>query len=78
MNYSKELFTKKLIEFFDRQDPLKKTIVPDIVEKFMNHQDTVFKHLSKIYAEKNGVEDAVISNDSIFAVPTTNHSSYIG
>lgn len=78
MDYNKELYAQKLTEFFDRQDPLKKVIVPKIVDKFPNDQEKVFKHLSAIYAEKNGVEDVTISEESIFAVPGTNNSGFIG
>lgn len=78
MDYNKELFAQKLTEFFDRQDPLKKVIVPEIVEKFHDEQEKVFKHLSATYAKKNNVEDITISNDTIFAVPGTKHSGYVG
>lgn len=53
MDYNKELFAQKLNEFFERQDPLKKVIVPKIVDKFHDEQENVFKHLSAIYAKKN-------------------------
>jgi hypothetical protein len=41
MNYTKELFTQKLIEFFERHDPLKVQLVDEIVEKFMNQKEAV-------------------------------------
>ncbi|MCC5923876.1 MAG: hypothetical protein JJT77_08825 [Crocinitomicaceae bacterium] len=78
MNYPKELFEQKLNEFFDRQDPSKRVIVPEIVEKFLEEQELVFKHLASVYAKKNGVEDITISNSDIFSVPGSAHSGYVG
>ena len=78
MDYSKDMFKVKLVEFFNRQDPTKIGIVPELVEKFHDEQELVFKHLAHIYAEKNGVEDITISNDSIFSVPGSKHSGYVG
>lgn len=78
MNYSAELFEQKLNEFFDRQDPEKKVIVPEIVEKFQEEQVLVFKHLAAIYAMKNGVDDITISNSDIFSVPGSAHSGFVG
>lgn len=78
MDYNKELFAQKLTEFFDRQDPLKKIIVSEIVNKFHDEQDKVFKHLSAIYAKKNEVEDVTISEITIFAVPGASHSGHLG
>lgn len=78
MNYPKELFEQKLNEFFDRQDPTKKGIIPEIVEKFMEEQELVFKHLASVYAKKKGVEDITISNSDIFSVPGSAHSGYVG
>lgn len=78
MDYNKELFAQKLNEFFERQDPLKKVIVPKIVDKFHDEQENVFKHLSAIYAKKNGVEDITITDDTIFAVPGSSHSGHLG
>ena len=78
MNYTKELFTQKLMEFFERQDPLKKNIVPEIVDKFMDEQELVFKHLADVYAKKNGVDDITISNESIFSIPGSKHSGFVG
>ncbi|MEX2484290.1 MAG: hypothetical protein WED10_07020 [Brumimicrobium sp.] len=71
MKYNKELYTQKLHEFFNRHDPTKTGIVDEIVEKFPNRQEEVFNHLTKIYAEKEGVADANISNDTIFSIPPT-------
>lgn len=78
MEYSEEVFKKKLVEFFDRHDPEKANIIPDIVEKFSGEQELVFKHLTNLYAEKHGVDDITITNDSIFSVPGSSHSGYAG
>lgn len=78
MNYTKELFTQKLIEFFERHDPLKVQLVDEIVEKFMNQQEAVFKHLTALYADKNDVEIDKVSNDSIFSLPPSANSGYVG
>ena len=77
-DFSNEMFEQKLVEFFERQDPEKISIVPEIVEKFSNDQDTVFKHLSKLYAAKNGVLDVKVTNSNIFSVPGSANSGYIG
>jgi hypothetical protein len=71
MYYSKEMFAQKLREFFERHDPLKIEIVDDIVDRFPNQQEKVFKHLTKLYAEKAGVDDVQISSDSIMTIPTS-------
>jgi hypothetical protein len=78
MDYTKDLFTQKLYEFFQRHDPVKQTIVPEIVEKYHENQEIVFKHLTELYAKKHGVEDALISNDSIFSLPPSSHSGFTG
>lgn len=69
MEYNEELYKQKLNEFFDRHDPAKKSIVDDIVKKFPNRQEVVFKYLTSLYAEKAGVSDITISEDTIFNVP---------
>jgi hypothetical protein len=78
MNYSKELFTQKLIEFFERHDPLKVQLVGDIVNKFNNHQEEVFKHLTTLYAEKNDIDVNKITNTEVFSIPPAQNSSYNG
>lgn len=78
MNYTKEQFTKKLIEFFERHDPLKVELVQDIVSRFNDQQEEVFKHLTALYADKNNIEIGKISNDSIFSIPPSSNSSYMG
>lgn len=70
MEYSEEMYRQKLREFFERHDKEKLTIVDDIAEKFPNDQEAVFKHLTALYSKKEGTDDIVISNDSIFSVPT--------
>jgi hypothetical protein len=69
MDYTKDMYAQKLREFFERHDPLKVAIVDDIVDRFPNQQEKVFKHLTKLYAEKAGVDDIHISNDSIMTIP---------
>ena len=78
MNYTKEQFTQKLIEFFNRHDPLKTQLVDDIAERFHDDQETVFKHLTALYAEKNDIDGDEITNDAIFSIPPKSNSSYIG
>lgn len=76
MNYSKEEFTKKLIEFFERHDPLKVEVVDEVVEKFNDKQEEVFNHLTQLYAEKHGVDEVTVSNKSIFALPRSSNSGF--
>ena len=78
MNYSEELFTQKLIEFFERHDPLKVQLVANIVEKFNDQQEEVFKHLTALYAEKNDIDISKITDSEVFSIPPAQNSSYIG
>lgn len=78
MEFSEELFTQKLIEFFERHDPLKAHLVEEIVEKFNTKQKEVFDHLTRIYAEKNDITVGEISNEAIFSLPPTASTGYIG
>ena len=54
MDYTKEEFSRKLIEFFDRHDPDKKRMVPAMVEEFQGQEDAVFAELTERYAGKDG------------------------
>lgn len=74
MEYSDEMYRQKLREFFERHDKEKLTIVDEIADKFPEKQEAVFKHLTALYAKKEGTDDVVISNDSIFSVPTSANS----
>jgi hypothetical protein len=78
MTYTKEQFTKKLIEFFERHDPLKIHLVDEITNRFYDQQEEVFKHLTALYAEKNEIDVGEISNDSIFSIPPSPNSGYMG
>lgn len=69
MKYSEEMYKQKLNEFFERHDKSKLSIVDDIVEKFPDRQEDVFKHLAATYSKIEGTDEVVISNDSIFSVP---------
>jgi hypothetical protein len=64
-NESKDLFKIKLTEFFERHDPSKVFLVPKIADKFTDQQDIVFKHLARLYAEKENrspvTEDSLLS-----------------
>ncbi|MDX1652477.1 MAG: hypothetical protein R3277_08300 [Brumimicrobium sp.] len=73
MQYSEDMYAQKLREFFERHDPMKIEIVGDIVDKFPNQQETVFKHLTQLYAKKEGVDDITISSDSIMSIPPSPH-----
>lgn len=73
MNYDKDMYAQKLREFFERHDPLKIEMVDEIVDRFPNQQETVFNHLTKLYAKKEGVDDIQISSDSIMSIPPTPH-----
>tara|TARA_B100000508_G_scaffold55003_3_gene42744 strand:- start:122260 stop:122493 length:234 start_codon:yes stop_codon:yes gene_type:complete len=70
MNYSKEMYKQKLNEFFNRHDQSKLHLVDKIADQFPDQQEEVFKHLTAIYAKKEGTDDVIISEDSIFSVPT--------
>lgn len=64
MQLSKEMFKKKLVEFFERHDPDKILLAPKIAEEFINHQDRVFQHLTKIYEKDQGnriTEESLLS-----------------
>ena len=74
MKYSEDLYRQKLSEFFERHDKEKLSIVDDILEKFPKKQEEVFKHLTALYAKKEGTDDVVVSNSSIFSVPTEANS----
>lgn len=74
MEYSEDLFKQKLTEFFDRHDPTKKHLVPKIAAKYINDQETIFNHLTKTYAEKSGVTEYDISEETLFGVPTSANS----
>ena len=65
-NNSKELFTIKLTEFFERHDPSKVFLVPKIVEKFPDRQEAVFAHLTEIYVTNKA--DSQVSEDTVFNV----------
>lgn len=54
MDYTKEEFTRKLIEFFDRHDPDKKRMVPAMVEEFEGQEDEVFAELTSRYVDTDG------------------------
>lgn len=56
MDYTKEEFTEKLIKFFDRHAPSKKKMVPKIVREFHGHEEEVFDHLTRKYADVEGEE----------------------
>ncbi len=66
MEYSEEMYEQKLREFFERHDPQKQHLAPDIVEKFPEHQEEVFAYLTKLYAKKHGTEDLNISEETIW------------
>jgi len=55
-----------LTEFFDRHDPSKIFLVPKIADKFSDLQDTIFKHLSRLYAEKEN--HASITEESLLSL----------
>ncbi|PKR81664.1 hypothetical protein CW751_03820 [Brumimicrobium salinarum] len=74
MNYTPELYEQKLVEFFERHDESQKHLAPKIATKFPKRQEEVFKHLTAVYAEKEGNLDAVINEESIMAVPPSPHT----
>ena len=74
MEYTKEMFTQKLIEFFNRHDQTKMHLVPQISDKFDNNQEEVFAHLTKVYAEKAGVTDLNIGDSTIMSFFPSAHT----
>lgn len=54
MEYTKAEFSAKLLQFFDRHDPSKKPVVPEIVKKFHGHEEEVLDHLANRYTTKEG------------------------
>lgn len=54
MEYTKAEFSAKLLQFFDRHDPSKKPVVPEIVRKFHGHEEEVLDHLANRYTAKEG------------------------
>ena len=72
MEYTKEEFTEKLIEFFDRHAPSKKKVVPKIVREFRGKEDEVFDHLTKKYADVEGKEHTKkVSGAESMSAPNT-------
>lgn len=63
MHLSKEEFQKKLEAFFQRHDPSKTGHAHRIASRFVNHQDEVFRHLSDLYHEKEGID---VSDDALY------------
>ncbi len=74
MKYSKEMYKQKLIEFFNRHDKSKLSIVNEISERFPEQQEDVFKHLTSIYAKLEGTSEITVSNESLFSVPSSANS----
>ncbi len=75
MEESKEVFKRKLMEFFERHDPDKVFLVPKIADKFEGQEDEVYKHLTELYAEKEGHH---ISDESLLSLipPSQEGSEY--
>ena len=65
-NTSNELFKVKLTEFFERHDPEKIPLVPRIADKFPDQQAEVFRHLNKLYVDRNSNQS--VTEKSVFSV----------
>lgn len=70
MDYTKEEFSRKLIEFFDRHDPDKKRMVPAMVEEFEGQEEEVFDELTRRYVETDDEHNPKKSGGGT-AVPNT-------
>ncbi|PWH87090.1 hypothetical protein [Brumimicrobium oceani] len=69
MNYTPEMYEQKLNEFFDRHDPLNKHLSSEIVSKFPDRQEDVFKHLTAVYAKKEGTLEQAMNQETILSIP---------